>query len=92
MHYYTGDCTTPEARSQIQRQFIEILNTSAVNMICRDAVYRDKCKAENVKVTCSLVEADVNRKRRDAGYFFFLSVVVLLLRLFVCLFVGMFVH
>ena len=67
LHYYTGDCTTPEAKSQIQHQFIEILNTSAVNMICNDAVYRDKCKAENVRVTCSLVETDVSRKRRETG-------------------------
>lgn len=67
MHYYTGDCTTPEAQSQIKRQFIQTIRTSAVQMICSDAVYRDKCKAENVKVTCGLVETDVNRNRREEG-------------------------
>ena len=38
-----------------------------MKLICNDAVYRDKCKAENVKVTCGLVDNDVNRKKRETG-------------------------
>lgn len=41
-----------------------------MEMICNDPVYRDKCKAENVKVTCGLVDIGVNRNRREAGHLF----------------------
>ena len=67
LHYYTGDCSTPEAQAQIKIQFIQILNASAMQMICNDLVYRDKCKAENVKVTCGVVDKGVKRNRREAG-------------------------
>lgn len=67
LHYYTGDCTTPGAQAQIKSQFIQMLKASAMKLICNDPVYLDKCKAENVKVTCGLVDNDVNRKRRETG-------------------------
>ena len=64
LHYYTGDCTSPETRLQIQRQFIQLLNESAYNIVCRDPVFKGKCKAENVKVTCFVSK---DRKRRSVG-------------------------
>ena len=68
LHYYTGDCTNPETRSQIKEQFIKILNSTVqINRVCREKAFRDKCKAENVKVTCSLVDIKANRNKREAG-------------------------
>ena len=64
LHYYTGDCTSPETRLQIQRQFIQLLNESVYNIVCRDPVFKGKCKSENVKVTCFV---PINRKRRSGG-------------------------
>ncbi|KAJ7360012.1 hypothetical protein OS493_019099, partial [Desmophyllum pertusum] len=51
LHYYYGDCTTPEARAQIQQNFIKLLNESQFQDACRDPSLKDKCIAENVKVT-----------------------------------------
>ena len=68
LHYYNGDCTTPAAQAQIRQNFIQILNRSRYSDICRDPVVKDKCKAENVKVTCSMVSSSsVARKRRSLG-------------------------
>lgn len=68
LHYYTGDCTNPETRSQIKEQFIKILNSTVqINRVCREKAFRDKCKAENVKVTCSLVDIKASRNKREAG-------------------------
>ena len=67
LHYYHGDCRTPEAQAQIKRNFIEILNNSLYSDICRDPVVKDKCKAENVKVTCSMVSNTIYRKKRSLG-------------------------
>ena len=67
LHYYRGDCTTPEAQAQIKQNFILILNGSAFNDICNDPVFKDKCKPENVKVTCSMVDSTAVRKKRSTG-------------------------
>ena len=68
LHYYHGDCSTPEAQAQIKRNFIDILNNSfRYSKICRDPVVKDKCKAENVKVTCSMVNDTIYRKKRSLG-------------------------
>jgi len=66
LQYYSGNCSLPETQAQIKQNFITILNQSAFNEICRDPVFKDKCKAENVKVTCSTVSGS-KRKRRASG-------------------------
>ncbi|XP_078343207.1 uncharacterized protein LOC144628957 isoform X2 [Oculina patagonica] len=66
LHYYYGDCTTPEAQAQIKQNFIQILNESFFNEVCQDPVLKDKCKAENVKVTCSVVVSVTSRRKRSA--------------------------
>lgn len=67
LHYYYGDCTTPEAQAQIQQNFIKLLNESQFQDACRDPSLKDKCIAENVKVTCSLVDSVTSRKKRAIG-------------------------
>ena len=67
LHYFNGDCSSPEAQAQIKQNFIEILNASLFNAICNDPAYKDDCKAENVKVTCS-----GERKRRALSKHFLL--------------------
>ena len=62
LHYYYGDCTTPEAQAQIKQNFIQLLNESYFNQVCQDPALKDKCKAENVEVTCSSVMS-----KRSAG-------------------------
>jgi len=65
LHYYYGDCTTPEAQAQIKQNFIQLLNESYFNQVCQDPTLKDKCKAENVEVTCSSVVSA--RSKRSAG-------------------------
>ena len=67
LHYYYGDCTTPEAQAQIKQNFIQILNESLFKQVCQDPVFKDKCKADNVKVTCSVVVSVTSRRKRAAG-------------------------
>lgn len=68
LHYYDGDCSTNETQTQIKELFIKIINTSAFREACQDPSFRDKCKAENVVVTCGEVDESVgNRKRRSTG-------------------------
>lgn len=68
LHYYDGDCSTNETQTQIKELFIKIINTSAFRQACQDPSFRDKCKAENVVVTCGEVDESVgNRKRRSTG-------------------------
>ncbi|XP_067018332.1 uncharacterized protein [Acropora muricata] len=62
LHYYYGDCTTPEAQAQIKQNFIQLLNESLFSHICQDQSLKDKCNAKNVEVTCSLVGS---RRRRS---------------------------
>lgn len=68
LHYYNGDCGTNETQTQIKELFIKIINTSAFHEACQDPSFRDKCKAENVVVTCGEVDESVaDRKRRSTG-------------------------
>ena len=67
LYYFNGDCTTPEAQAQIKQNFIQILNGSLYKEICTDPSIKDKCTAENVKVTCGLVSAAAKRKKRSLG-------------------------
>lgn len=69
LYYYYGDCTTPDAQAQIRQNFIQILNESSFNAVCRDTALQDKCKADNVVVTCSLVDSVNVRRRREVGMF-----------------------
>ena len=67
LHYYNGDCITSEAQAQIRQNFILILNGSVFNVICNDPVYKDKCKPENVQVTCAMVDYTAARRKRSTG-------------------------
>ena len=67
LYYFNGDCRTPEAQAQIKESFIEILNGSLYKEICTDPGMKDKCIAENVKVTCALVSSNGRRKKRSSG-------------------------
>lgn len=73
LHYYNGDCSSLETQAQIQQNFIAILNGSFFNTICRDPAFQDKCKAENVIVTCSKVDPVRQRKKRASGKLSLLS-------------------
>ncbi|PFX23092.1 Fibropellin-1 [Stylophora pistillata] len=67
LHYYSGDCGAPEVQAQIKQNFIQILNASVFKDVCRDPALKDRCKAENVKVTCAAVDFINYRKKREAG-------------------------
>jgi len=67
LHYYYGDCNTPEAQAQIKQNFIQLLNESFFKEVCQDPALKDKCKAKNVKVTCAAVDFVISRRRRSAG-------------------------
>lgn len=67
LHYYYGDCSTPEAQAQIKHNFIQLLNESFFKEVCQDRALGDKCKAENVNVTCAAVDSAISRRRRSAG-------------------------
>lgn len=66
LYYFNGDCSTPAAQAQIKQNFIQILNGSLYKEICTDPAMKDKCKVENVKVTCAMVK-DTKRKKRSLG-------------------------
>ena len=77
LYYYSGNCSSPKTQAQIKQNFITILDGSFFNSFCREPVYKDKCKAENVKVTCSAVSGN-GRKKRASGrllrnYFYFVE-------------------
>ena len=67
LHYYYGDCATPEAQTQIKHNFIQLLNESFFKEACQDPALKDKCKADNVKVTCAAVDFVTSRRRRSPG-------------------------
>ena len=67
LHYYYGDCTTPGAQAQIKHNFIQLLNESFFKEVCQDPALKDKCKADNVKVTCDAVDSVISRRKRSAG-------------------------
>jgi len=61
LHFYSGDCSDPRVQRQIKEQFIQMLNASLFNEVCQADTLRDRCKADNVKVTCY----GVTRRRRS---------------------------
>ena len=67
LYYFDGDCSTPEAQTQIRENFIRILNGSVFEMICQDPAFRDRCTAENVEVSCGEVTS-ARRKRRSSSW------------------------
>ena len=67
LYYFNGDCTSPKAQAEIKQNFVKILVGSIYREICQDDVYKDKCKADNVKVTCDLVPSVKSRKKRSLG-------------------------
>lgn len=67
LHYYYGDCTTPQAQAQIKQNFIQLLNESFFKEVCQDPAFKDKCKAQNVKVTCASVDFAISRRKRSEG-------------------------
>ena len=70
VHYYNGDCSHPSSQEDIKQNFIKILNGSIYPAVCRDPLLKEKCKAENVRVTCALVEFILNRRlKRASGKF-----------------------
>ena len=64
LHYFYGECNTPEAQAQIKENFIKLLNGSVFQEACQDRSLRDRCTPDNVKVTCGNV---TGRERRASG-------------------------
>ncbi|XP_022110885.1 sushi, von Willebrand factor type A, EGF and pentraxin domain-containing protein 1-like [Acanthaster planci] len=61
LHYYSGDCSSPETEAQIKEQFISILvNQSGFHAIC--ASYASECHVGNVGVTCGLSSSRIYRR------------------------------
>lgn len=67
LHYYYGNCNSAGAQAQIKQNFIQMLNASFFKEVCQDPAFKEKCKAENVKVTCSAVASVVSRRKRSLG-------------------------
>lgn len=66
LHYYHGDCTKPEAKSQIKQKFIQLLNETFFKEVCHSEL-KDKCKAENLKVTCSRIDFVPSERKQSGG-------------------------
>ena len=64
LYYYYGDCNSQEAQAQIKENFIRLLNASGLIEDCQEIFPRDRCKPENVSVTCGNV---TSRRRRASG-------------------------
>lgn len=64
LHYFYGECNTPEAQAQIKENFIKLLNKTIFRDACQDRSLRDKCTPDNVNVTCGNV---TSRERRASG-------------------------
>ena len=64
LHFFSGNCSDPEVQRQIKEQFIKLLNDSVFNEVCQADTSRDRCKADNVKVTCY---SDSRRRRSLSG-------------------------
>ncbi|XP_038055062.1 sushi, von Willebrand factor type A, EGF and pentraxin domain-containing protein 1-like [Patiria miniata] len=63
LHYFSGDCNSPDTQAQIKEQFIQILNGSNCAFICTQ--YASECNVDNVEVTCNVSYG--KRKRRDVS-------------------------
>ena len=66
LHFFSGDCSDPDVQKQIKEQFIHLLNASFFKEVCQADTLRDKCKADNVKVTCYI---KTRRRRSLSGEF-----------------------
>lgn len=64
LHFFSGNCSDPEVQRQIKKQFIKLLNDSVFNEVCQADTLRNRCKADNVKVTCY---SDSRRRRSLSG-------------------------
>ena len=64
LHFFSGNCSDPDVQRQIKEQFIQLLNDSVFNEVCQADTLRDRCKADNVKVTCY---SDTRRRRSLTG-------------------------
>jgi hypothetical protein len=64
LSYYSGDCSTPAAKTQIANNFIKVLNdtSSAFKSACINV---PACTASNVQVTCG---ASGRRKRQTVAF------------------------
>lgn len=50
--HFSGDCSDSEVQRQIKEQYIQLLNVSMAEDVCQADTLRDRCKADNVNVTC----------------------------------------
>lgn len=64
LFYYEGDCRRPSTQEEIKRNFIKILNESKFNDVCQGS---EKCRAENVNVTCAMIYFTYGRLKRASG-------------------------
>lgn len=64
LFYYEGDCRRPSTQEEIKRNFIKILNESKFNDVCQGS---EKCRAENVNVTCAMIYFTYGRLKRAPG-------------------------
>ena len=65
--YYEGDCRSLSTQEEIKMNFIKILNESRYNFACQQSWYKDKCRAENVKVKCDIIPLEYRRLKRASG-------------------------
>ncbi|XP_022084521.1 sushi, von Willebrand factor type A, EGF and pentraxin domain-containing protein 1-like [Acanthaster planci] len=66
LHYYSGDCSSPDTQAQIKEQFISILvNESYFHEIC--TAYSAECHVGNVEVTCGPRSGGGGIFRRDVS-------------------------
>ncbi|XP_038054961.1 sushi, von Willebrand factor type A, EGF and pentraxin domain-containing protein 1-like [Patiria miniata] len=69
LHYFSGDCSSPDAQAKIKQQFIAILSSeSGFDAICTQNVA--ECDVSNVEVSCAPARGAPSRGRiyrRDVG-------------------------
>lgn len=65
--YYEGDCRSLSTQEEIKKNFIKILNESRYDFACQQSWYKDKCRAENVKVKCDIIHLEYRRLKRASG-------------------------
>ena len=63
LHFFTGNCSDREVQRQMKEQFIQLLVKAYV---CQGDTVRDRCKADNVNVTCYI---ETRRRRGLSGEF-----------------------
>ena len=65
--YYEGDCRSLSTQEEIKKNFIKILKESRYDFACQQSWYKDKCRAENVKVKCDIIHLEYRRLKRASG-------------------------